>query len=267
MDKTVFINDFISMGMASYFGNTKTDIFECHIVECLCDIYGRDRIKAVYDARSEAGFVSLLHTFGMSRNLYDNLLRDMNKYEKFREENKKDPSVKSDMASKIETTIITMFLYKCLLVEPSLEEISHFENNLLNNFEVIKLHFNTSLSPSRTREIWDKKKKMLQDNVELVEIKPKYLDEFTYAKFGTSLKDVKKMDYRMVEELNSYITSKLEVSAEEENKARPKTKLSDIKLSRNTVLSSGNGFVDAILIAGIIATEMSIGLIYLFLHM
>lgn len=264
MDKSAFINDFISMGMAAFFGDTKKDVFERHIVECLCDIYGRDKVKAVYEARDEAGFINLLHTFGMDKNLYDNLLRDMNKYESFRRENEKDPSVKSDLASKIEVTLIQMFLYKCLLLEPTLEEICHFENNLLNNFEIIKLHFNTSLSPCRTREIWEKKKKMLQDNVELVEIKPKYLDDFTYAKFGTSLKEVKKMDYRMVDELNNYINSKMAITVEDE---KPRRRTSDFKLTRNTVLSSGNGFVDALLIAGVIATEISIALIYLFLHL
>ena len=47
---------------------------------------------------------------------------------------------------------------------------------------VIKLHFNTSINPNKTRELWEKKKKILSDNVELIEIKPKYLDEFTYAR-------------------------------------------------------------------------------------
>lgn len=263
MNKLVFINNFISMGMASYFENTKKDIFEGHVIECLSDIYGRNKMKAIYDARDEAAFISLLHVYGMQRSLYDNLLRDMMKYEAFMEENRRDPSVKSDIASKIEVTIITMFLHKCLLVAPSLEEISHFENDLLNNFEVIKLHFNTSLSPGRTREIWNKKKSMLTDNVKLVEIKPEYLDDFTYAKYGTSLKDVKKMDYRMVRELNSYIESKQSLEVENDQKK----KKSIPKLNKQTVLSSGNGFVDALLIAGIIATEMSIGLIYLFLNM
>ncbi len=105
---------------------------------------------------------------------------------------------------------------------------------------------------------------MLTDNVELIEIKPEYLDEFTYAKFGTSLKDVKKMDYRMVKELNDYIKSKMTVSIPED---RPKDKFSLSNINKRTVLSSGNGYVDGLLIAGIIATEISIGLIYLFLHM
>jgi len=155
-----------------------------------------------------------------------------------------------------------MFLYKCLLFEPTLEEISHFENNLLNNFEIIKMHFNTSINPNKTREIWDKKKKMLTESVELIEIKPEYLDEFTYAKFGTSLSDVKKMDYRMVEELNKYIKSKIEITGE----VVPKIKQEKFSI-KNTVLSSGNGFVDALLIAGVIATEISVALIYMFLKM
>lgn len=265
MSGSIFINEFISLGMAAYFGDKSTDIFEKHVVECLCDIYGRDKIKKVYDAKDDVAFLDLIYTYGLSKTVYDNFLRDSSKYEKFKEDNRKDPALKSDIGSKVEIALVTMFLYRCLLVEPSLEEISHFENDLLNNFEVIKLHFNTSLNPNRTRDVWDKKKRMLTDSVQLVEIKPEYLDEFTYAKFGTSLQDVKKMDYRMVEELNCYIKSKMELSVEEEKPFRKKDIISTLK--RDTVLSTGNGFVDALFVAAIIATEMSIGLIYLFLHM
>ena len=250
--------------MKDYFTTRKANTFESHIVECLCDIYGEDKIRKVYETRDESAFAALLHTYGLSRNIYDNFLRDTNKYTLFKIEYRKNPSIKSDIASKIEMLIISMFIYRCLLIAPTLEEISHFENNLLNNFEMIKWHFNTSLTPNKTREVWDKKKRMLTDNVELIEIKPEYLDEFTYAKFGTSLQDVKKMDYRMVEELNSYIKDKINTLEVEADKVRPpKSK----KIFANTALSTGSGFADAVLIASIIATEMSIGLIYLFLHM
>lgn len=265
MSGTVFINDFISKGMAEYFTMRTASTFESHIIECLADIYGFDNLKSVYDSKNEGTFATLLYRYGFPSDKYDNFLRDTIKYEKFVLENAKDPSVKSDIASKVEASLITMFLYKCLLIEPSLEEISHFENNLLNNFAMIKYHFNTSLNPNRTREIWDKKKRMLEDNVELVEIKPKYLDAFTYAKFGTSIEEVKKMDYRMVEELNKYIESKQEESPIVAPKRIPAKK--GINFFKNTALSTGNGYVDALLIAGIIATEMSLGLIYLFLHM
>lgn len=264
MNESVFINDFIQIGMTDYFTKRVTSTFESHIIECLADIYGEDKLKHTFETKNEAAFVSLIHTYGLSRNIYDNFLRDTNKYTKFKIENKKNPAIKSDVASKIEVSIITMFIYKCLLIDPTMEELSHFENNLLNNFEMIKWHFNTSVDPNKTREVWDKKKRMLTDNVELIEIKPEYLDEFTYARFGTSLQDVKKMDYRMVEELNNYIKDKMNtMTIEAETKNRKPSK----KVFANTVLSTGSGFADAILIAAIIATEMSIGLIYLFLHM
>ncbi|HBA37892.1 MAG TPA: hypothetical protein DCY94_04135 [Firmicutes bacterium] len=264
MSEQTFVNDFISIGMTEYFTRKTATTFESHIVECLADIYGYDNLKSAYDSKNEGNFATLLHRYGLSRTTFDNFLRDTIKYESFKEENKKDPSVKSDLASKIESHIITMFLYKCLLIEPSLEEISHFENDLLNNFAMIKHHFNTSLNPNKTRETWEKKKKMLEDSVELIEIKPKYLDAFTYAKYGTSLEEVKKMDYRMVEELNNYIESKEAETPIVAPKRMPNKKGS--RLLRDTAISSGNGYVDALLIAGIIATEMSIGLIYLFLH-
>ncbi len=265
MNETVFINDFISIGLSDFYKEPHQASFESHIIECLCDIYGKENIKKVYEARDEAGFQNLIFKYGCAKTVYDNFLRDTIKFENFKNENTKDPSVKSDIGSKVEISVITMFLYKCLLLAPSLEEISHFENNLLNNFSIIKWNFNTALNPNRTRDTWEKKKRMLTDNVELVEIKPEYLDEFTYAKFGTSLEDVKKMDYRMVTELNNYIKSKLTVEASSLPKRKePTTKWAFLN---NTVLSTGNGYVDALLIAGIIATEMSIALIYLFLHM
>lgn len=262
MDKTFFVNQFLSLGMYDYFNDKRDNIFERHIVECLCDIYGTSAIKKCYDEKDENAFTTLIYSYGLTSTVYDNFLRDTVKYEEFREKNKENPSLKSDVASLVESSIITMFLYKCLIEEPSLETLSHFENDLLNDFSIIKLHFNTSLEPNKTRTIWEKKKKLLSNNVELVEIKPEYLDEFTYSRFGIDIEKVKEMDYRMVAELNKYIKSKMtELEApKEEKKKKP-------LLSRNTIISSGNGLVDALLIMSIIAAEMSIGIIYLFLHM
>ena len=260
MEHRVFVNEFITLGMDSFFNNKSEDVFERHIIECLCDIYGESTLRTLYQSGDENGFITLIHKYGLTPSIYDNFLRDTIKYEKFKQENALDPTQKSNIASSVESSIITMFLYKCLVIDVTLEELGHFENDLLNDFSVIKLHFNTSLNPNKTRELWEKKKKILQDNVELVEIKPTYLDEFTYARFGVNIVDVKKMDYRMVEELNSYIKSKMDEMPKEEPKPKKST------ITANTVISSGNGFVDSLLIAGIIATEMSIGLIYLFLN-
>lgn len=261
MEQNVFINKFIELGMTDYFENKSVNNFEKHIIECLCDIYGHDSIKKCYDNRNENDFKNLLLTYGMNQNIYDNFLRDTTKFEKFKSDREQNPALKSDIASTIESELITMFLFKCFIEEPSMEDLGHFENDLLNNFSIIKMHFNSSINPNKTREIWEKKKKILSSNVELFEIKPDYLDEFTYARFGVNINDVKKMDYNMVNELNSYIQLKLD----EQKDTIPKDKKN--RWSANTIVTSGNGFVDALLIVAIIAAEMSIGVIYLFLHM
>lgn len=264
MDKKMILNDFITVGLAEYFNPTgnNNNIFEKHIIECLCDIYGASEIKTAYESGNENAFSDLLFKFGLQRKIYDNFLRNTRKYEEFKIQQQQNPALKTQYASFVEEDIIGMALYKFLIISPTLEELCHFENNLLNDFSVIKLHFNISENPNKTREVWDKKKKFLSDDVELVELKPHYLDELTYARFSVKLEDVKKMDYRMVNELNKYIEEKLKEERDAAAASKPAT-----KLTGNTVISTGSGFVDALLIISIIATEASIGFIYLFLHM
>lgn len=252
-----FINEFITLGMNDYFV-TGNNTFERHIIECLIDIYGEKEMKTFYESLDENGFTQLIYKYGLKNTVYENFLRDTMRYETFKVENQNNPLIKSDIASIVESSVINMFITKYLKETPDSESISHFENNLLNNFEVVKMQFSTCLDPNRTRNIWNKKKKILDSNVELIEVKPNYLDEFTYRKFGIDINDVKKMDYRMVKELNRYVIQKQKLKDEIDKKPG---------ILGNTVLSSGNGKVDALLVASIIATEISILLIYLFIHM
>lgn len=261
MVDNVFINEFLSTGFEYYFNKSGNSIFEGHIVECLCDIYGYDALKQIYETKNEGAFIDLIRSYGFAVSLYDSFIGNTVKYEQFKTAHTENPAIKTELTSKIEVSLITMYIYKCFLIEPTLEEISHFENNLLNNFEIIKLHFNISLEPNRTREVWSKKKRMLDDNVQLVKIVPTFLDDETYKKYGTSLQEVEKMDYRMVEELNSYIQSKQSLEID-----KPEVKKEKFNLFANTALTSGSGYVDALLVASIIATAISSALIYIFLH-
>lgn len=259
METKPFINVFIDFGMREFFYGNNTFSFERHIIECLVHIYGKKVLKTIYDAKDENGFTDTIFKFGVKPSVYDNFLRDTAKYEEFKLEKANNPALKTELTSAIEIEIITFYIQRCLSFTPTSEDISGFESELLSDFDTIKFHFNTSLDPNKAREFWDKKKKLLSDDIELVEIKPEYLDEFTYARFGVKLEDVKNMDYRMVDELNKYIKAKLKDNATESGGDKQ-------KLGANTIITSGNGFVDALLIISIIATEISIGLIYYFLN-
>ena len=261
MKEKYFINEFVTLGLQSFFNNDSENPFERHVIECLVDIYGKEKLKRIYDEKNESKFIDMIYSYKVSHKVYDNFLRDTFKFEDYKREKVMNSTLKTDVACSIEISLITMFLHKSIIMQPSLEEISHFENNLLNDFSIIKFHFNNSLNPNHTREAWEKKKKILYTNVELEEIKPEFLDEFTYARFGIDIENVKDMDNKMVLELNKYIKNKLlVVESETVEKTKP-------KLTANTVISSGNGYVDALLMIGIIATEFSIGLIYLFLNL
>lgn len=254
MVEETFINEFLTIGLNDFFENSSSISFEKHIIECLVDIYGMDKIKEVYMSKNVNAFQPLIQKYGLKTNVYENFLRDTRLYETFKKENAKKPNLKSDYASIVEVDIITMFLQKCLVVEPTLEELSHFENNLLNDFSIIKLHYSISKNPNRTREYWNKKKKILMDNVELIEVKPEYLDEYTYARYGIDIKNVKKMDYQMVNELNKYIKNKMENKEESGNNG-----------SSDLIIASGSGYVNMLLILSIVATILSIGAILIFL--
>lgn len=259
MENKPFINDFIEFGMHEFFEGSTSFSFEKHIIECLVHIYGKKALKTIYDEKNEAAFSEIIFKFGIKPSVYDNLLRDTNKYEKFKKERENNLALKTDVATAIEIEVATLYIQRCLSYTPTSEDIAGFENELLNDFDTIKFHFNTSLEPNKAREFWDKKKKLLSDDIELIEIKPEYLDEFTYARFGVKLEDVQKMDYRMVDELNKYIKAKLKETDDGSGEGKSKIKM-------DSIITSGNGFVDALLITSIIATEISIGIIYYFLH-
>ena len=256
MQDKQFINDFLSIGMYDFFYGTNKS-FERHIVECLSDIYGKNEIKTLYDNHDTDGFQRLIYKYMLKNTVYENFLRDTIRYEEFKKEKEQNPNTKTDIASNIEISIISMFITRYILENPSLETITIFENNLLNNMDIVKFHQENSKKPTCTKELWESKKKILTSDIELVELKPNYLDKSLYEKFGIDFENVKKMDYRMVEELNRYII---------ENKDKQVKDLPKNKWFNKTILSSGNGHVDKLLMAAIIATELSILIIYLFLH-
>ena len=254
MDNVVFVNQFITNGITTFVNGSSEHIFEKHVIEVLCHIYGRNNIVQAFEDKNEKIFAHVVESYGFPQNLYDNFLDYTAGYSSYLELGEG----KTDTIEKIENLLIKMYKFKSAIIDLTEEDKSTFENLLLKDFEVKKLVFDQSLNPNKTEEIWLSEKKKLDNRVILEEVKPELLDEFTYAKFGVSKKDVEKMDYRMIARLNEYIESKL--SDQEEDNKKPE------KINLNTFVTSGNGFVDALLIIAIIAAEFSVGLIYLFLH-
>lgn len=257
-----YVNEFLTIGLKDYFNKQNEDTFEYHVVKCLAFIYDETELKRAYDAKNEEAFTNLIRIYELPLRIYSNFLADLQAFEDFNKKYKSDVSLKTDTLNKVDEELIIMYKYKSVFKKQSPEEVKKFEDILLKDYEMIKLRINMSDDPDKINKIWLEEKKTVVNYNELEEVKPKYLDNSLYVKYGTNLKAVTKMDYRMVEKLNKYILGK-----EKKNSYDGKKPRLTGKQILHTSISSGNGFVDVLCMVSIIATEISIGLIYFFLHL
>ena len=248
----MFINEFITIGLNDYFNDLKAVSFEKHVIECICDIYGKEEIKKVFLTKDQNAFIDIIKSFGYPDNYFTRFLSYTIEYEKFKETLKTNPEAKTNILSRIEAELITMFSYKWMLDKVTDADIERFEKDLLNDFEVIRMKFNHSMDPNIIKTIWSKQKHDLQNSISLNKAETSFLETAVYKKFDLNKEDVQKMDYRMVEQLNKSITDKLKEAPEEIVKKPFRQKF---------VLSSGNGFVDILMMVSIIGTIASIGII------
>lgn len=258
MTESIFINKCLTLGFENYLGNKNTDPFECHIIECLVHIYGQEIVDA-YKEKSLEKFDKIVRKYGLSETIYMNFMDNLEAYSRFKERLSDNPNIKTEILSNIDVDLIKMYEFMSAFVDITEAQLSGFETSMLKNFEVTKMHFNYSNDPKRVENFFKKERSKFGNRVKLTEQNIELLDDLTYSKFGVSINDVKNMDYRMVNQLNNYINDRLAKGIDTIKPAKKKIRF-------NSVLSSGNGFVDALLILGIIATEISIGLIYMFLH-
>lgn len=247
----MFINEFINTGLYDYFNDLKSVSFEKHVIECICDIYGKEEIKKAFLTKDQNMFIDLIKSFGYPDNYYTRFLGYTMDYIKFKDEMKTNPEAKTNVLSRIEAELITMFSYKWMLDKVSPADIERFEKDLLSNFEVIRLNMNHSIDPNIIRTIWEKQKHDIQNSISLKKEEASFLETGVYQKFDLDINDVKQMDYRMVNQLNKSIIDKLKEPEEEVKKS----------FQQKFVLSSGNGFVDILMMVSIIGTIASIGII------
>ena len=250
----MFINEFMTSGFREFYNGKTITSFESHTIACLSIIYGK---KELLDSAntSENEFITLIRKYGYPESSYMRFLAYITEYEEFKKEKAENTDLKTNIYNKIEVEIINMFGFKYLLGKCFKEEIEVFEKALLNDPNINKLKENVCINPEFTSNYWNKKKKEFKNNVELETIKIDYLDEDVYNRFNLSMDSVKQMDYRMVNQLNKSIIERLK-NPEEEIKP----------LKRKSVLSNESGYVDVLIMVGIITCIITAGFIYVFVR-
>ena len=96
---------------------------------------------------------------------------------------------------------------------------------------------------------WNRKRSLLNNNLKFKLIRNDLLSSSIYDKYGLNKDDISKMSEDKVRNINNRILEK----EKEDNRRKKKFKPKDI------IITSGNGFVDTLMLLSIMTTEIMIG--------
>lgn len=251
----IFINDSISNGISNYLlikdnkDYDKAHIFEVYVIRCLCKIYGDINILNPYRINNENSFKSNLIMYGLKVSEMEEFISLMNNYSKWL--NSEKNVGKTDLTSKIEIILINMIIERNKVIKFTSEELEFFDKYFdpkNNNFAT--LHSLITKDINIIPMYWDRKKALLNNNMKFKLIRNDLLSSSTYDKYGLDKDEISKMSEEKVRNINNRILEK----EKEDNKRSKKF------VPKNLIITSGNGFVDTLMLLSIMTTEIMIGI-------
>jgi len=251
----IFINDSITNGISNYLlikngkDYDKVHIFEVYIIRCLCKIYGDINILNPYRINNENSFKSNLIMYGLSVKEMEEFIKLMDDYSKWL--NSEKNVGKTDLTSRIEIILINMIIERNKVNKFNDKELEFFDKYFdpkNNNFAT--LHNLITKDINIVPMYWSRKKTILGNNIKLKLIRNDLLSSSTYDKYGLDKEDISKMSEENVRNINNRILEK----EKEDNKRNKKF------IPKNLIITSGNGFVDTLMLLSIMTTEIMIGI-------
>lgn len=251
----IFINDSITSGISNYLlikngkDYDKAHIFEVYVIRCLCKIYGDINILNPYRIDNENSFKSNLIMYGLSVHEMEEFISLMDEYSKWL--NSEKNVGKTDLTSKIEIILINMIIERNKANKFTTEELEFFDKYFdpkNNNFAT--LHNLITKDVNIVPMYWNRKKSLLNNNMKFKLIRNDLLSSSTYDKYGLDKEDISKMSEEKVRNINNRILEK----EKEDNKRNKKF------IPKNLIITSGNGFVDTLMLLSIMTTEIMIGI-------
>lgn len=254
-----FVNRAIDCGIENYLLKknnekyNKSHIFEVLVVEMLVRIYGEINIINPYKLKDSKSFIKNLQLYGLSSAnayLFVNLMDEYYKWVSgFSKKN-------NNLIEKIKFILLQMALNKISEKNLSKEEceyyIRFFDNKIIGLKETCILMGDNNENFYR---MWNLKKGFIDRkniNFKFDLLLPDFFAEKKYKEFGISLNDMSKLSNETVEKINNKIV------VEEADTERKKNKfIIPLKLA----ITSGNGFVDTLVLLSVMATEIMIGII------
>ena len=252
----LFINDSIDSGISNYLlikeekDYDKAHIFEVYIIRCLCKIYGDINILNPYRIGNSNSFKSNLIMYGLPVKDMEEFIKLMDDYSKWL--NSKQNVGKTDLTSRIEILLINMIIERNKAIKFTDQEIAFFDKYFdpkNNNFAT--LHSLITKDINVIPMYWARKKVLLDNNLKFKRIREDLLSSDLYSKYGIDKDDMSKISDERVRNINSRILDNEKLKEKRNGKFNPKS----------VIITSGNGFVDTLMLLCIMTTEILVGIL------
>ncbi len=270
MEGNVFVNHAIHMAIEKYLKNKNTpdseefQSFLVVVIRILILIYGELDIINPYRTQNEknlGGFDANLKKFGLSDAALEEFKSQCLEYEK----NEQNPDLLKFNFIKIQRILVDMFLFKKLHVLISDEELANFRTLLYsqNDPNAIKLALYNRLTPNST-EIMDYLNSKLfeqKHNFVLTEYKDIALDKEAYQLAGYNSVEVLNMSDQEILNINNKVYHFFRIKDTDLNKKKRLESAIEYYKKYGNAITSGNGYVDMLLLSSVVATGLMIAII------
>lgn len=261
--ENIFINEAFDSSIKKYIALAKSNneiianSFEIMVLKMLAVIYGETDIINPYIIKSEKSFKQNITKFGYSGEDYENFKNDFLEYYYIEEENKTLKIKKcNNYFVKIQKSLIDMFFSKKSNYRVTEEEENIFFDLLYTTKTTNPLRMSYNyLTAKNYREVEDYFYEKVEEAQTPVEPKKSnVLNIEAYEILNYSLTDIANMDSDSVDKLNENVYNFFDIEEDAENKTDLLNEAISNYKRYNQKLTSGNGYVDILLVFAIVMT-------------
>ena len=256
-----FINPAIEHGIKSYI-NLKENktynrlyTFELSVIRALTIIYGEKSIILPYKIDNEKAFVCNLIMYDLNKNDVYKFFDLLKEYDLFMKDIKVQVKA-TGIINEIESILIDMIVKRNKYKEFNESELAAFDY-IFNptGGDLKKIKSIVASDNGLIKKCWEDNRDLLTETQKkIITIKPNLLAPDVYNRFGYNIKNIAILDEEEINKINERINKEIYKTSDEEVSIIKKEKFR---------LTSGNVYVDVLMLLSIIATIVMVGLILL----
>lgn len=266
--ENIFINEAFDSAIKNYLKNKNTNnevmanSFAMMVLKMLANIYGEVDIINPYILKNEKSFKQNITKFGYSSDEYNKFKNDFLEYYSIKNENQELNVKKANpYFVKVQKELVDMFCKKKVNYKVSREDEKAFFELLYTTKTDHPLRSSYNfLTAKNVKEVENYFYEQIDKEPEKVETPKKnnVLNIEAYEILNYSLTDIANMDADSVDKLNENVYSFFDIDEDAENKSDLLNSAIENYKRYNSRLTSGNGYVDILLVMGVVVTGIMI---------